>query len=101
MNKRTRIFIENFIRDYAKKDIEFGYDLATDCDLSQDQQSELINGLIEFDKESVREVILDYGQKLIDERIQLVLTQDRYEKGLIKRIDPVNGEIKITSVGGF
>ncbi len=101
MNRNVKNFIEDFIRSYAKKDIEFGYDLATNCDLTYDQQTELINGLIALDKDNVRDAILDHAQNLIDERILIVLAEDRYESGCIKRVDPVNGEITINSAGGF
>lgn len=101
MNKDIRNFIEDFIRDNAKKDIEFGYDLTINHDLNKNQQTELINNLISLDPKNVREVILDYAQSLIDERMQIVLTQDRYELGCIKRVDPVNGEISIPNRRGF
>lgn len=92
MNKEVKSFIENFIRENAHKDL-LGYDLSTGCDISSKAKDELISNLIKLDKENIREIILEYGQKLIDERLPIVETQDRYEQGLIRKVDPVNGEL--------
>ncbi|HWY33431.1 MAG TPA: hypothetical protein VNX68_02220 [Nitrosopumilaceae archaeon] len=93
MNKPIKSFIEKFIRDNANKDNQFGYDLSTKHDLSIDAQNELIRGLIKLDKENLRQLILDHAQTLIDERILIVEAEDRYDSGLIAKIDPINGEV--------
>lgn len=93
MNKPIKYFIEKFIRDNANKDINYGYDLSTKHDLSPQLQDELIQALIKLDRESLRQLILDHAQNLIDERMPIVEAEDRYESGLIGKVDPINGEV--------
>lgn len=93
MNQSLKSFIEDFIRDNAHKDIQSGYDLNTNFDLSKNVQDELIKNLIKLDRENIRELILDHAQTLIDQRILFVENQDRYSGGFIPKVDPVNGEL--------
>ncbi len=101
MKKDLRLFIENFIRENAKKDIESGYDLATRFDLSKKLQDELVRSIIFLDGDSIRDLILDHAQNLIDERMPIVETADLYAKGYMPSIDPINGEVVFNKVGGF
>lgn len=101
MNNQVKSFIENFIRENAKKDILQGYDLHAYCDLSRDDQDELISNLLNLDQENIRDIILDHAQNLIDERMPFIETEDRYEKGFISQVDPINGEITLSKLGGF
>ena len=101
MNKSIKSFIEKFIRQYAKKDNQFGYELSTNCDISLTTQEELIAGLIKFDRDTVRDMMLDHAQNLIDERLPIVESHDRYDQGLIGKVDQINGELTFHRIGGF
>lgn len=101
MKKEIKSFIETFIRQHAKGDLNFGYDLSTHCDIPEDIQNNLLRTLSIIDREKVRELLLDHAQQLIDKRMPIVEAEDRYETGLIKRIDRINGEISFHKAGGF
>lgn len=101
MNNQIKSFVDNFIRDHAHKDIDFGYDLAVGCDLSKNIQDDLIKSLLNLDYKTIREIILDHAQCLIDERLSFIENEDRVSNGLVKRVDPINGEIFWNKVGGL
>ncbi len=82
MDKQTKSFIDGFIREHIKRDMRFGYDLHVECDISKTAQDKLINALFDLDKESIRKAVLDHAQNLIDERIIIVESEDRYEMRL-------------------
>jgi hypothetical protein len=94
MNTRLKSFIDNFIRENIKGDMRFGYGLHVECDISKAIQDELIKVISELDSDSVRKVILDHAQNLIDERMPIVESEDRYEIRLSKYVDRINGEVR-------
>ena len=100
MNQQLKSYIEDFIRDNAHKDIQSGYDLNTNCDLSKYVQDELIKNLIKLDRKDIRSLILDHAQNLIDQRILFVENQDRYSNGFLPTMDPINGELSWNKFGG-
>lgn len=90
MNRKIKSFVDELIRENADK--SFPYQLQLSCDLNEKQKDQLINEILKSDQESIKEVLLDYAQTLVDERIDLVEAEDRYDSGLRSRIDRINGE---------
>lgn len=79
MNTQIKSFIDDFIRGNIKRDMRFGYDLHVECDISKKTQELLIKNLSELDPDSIKKIILEYAQNLVDARIPIVESEDRYE----------------------
>lgn len=91
MNRETERYIDMIIRDNAKED-GFSYSLMID-DLSKFEQDGLVTYLLSKDPES-REMILERVQDLINERIDLIYCEDKYQAGKRPIVDRINGETR-------
>jgi hypothetical protein len=87
------------IRDYAFKDFREGYQLEV-LDLPPKEQDNLLNALSNLDQD-FRLEMLAYAQKIIDSRIGIVESEDRYEEGFRPIQDCNTGELIWSKAGGF
>lgn len=97
MNKYITKRIDDFIRE--NKTLYNGNYWCESQQLSENELKNFVNSLMFFD-DCFKEVVRDYLQELIDVRINIVQAEDNLDKGLIPRVDPINGEISYSMRGG-
>jgi hypothetical protein len=90
MNIRKYIDL-NLIDEYAYKSFRNGYSLDV-CDIPTNEISNFLDILFKHDYHT-RDLILDRMQDLINDRIQMVEFQAKYDAGLIPVQDQINGEV--------
>jgi hypothetical protein len=90
MNIRKYIDL-NLIDEYAYKSLRNGYSLDV-CDIPANEIAHFLDILFKHDFHT-RDLILDRMQDLINDRIQMVECQAKYDSGLIPVQDQVNGEV--------
>ncbi len=92
MNNTIKKYIDSMIRAKAcELKPNTGYTLYTD-DLYLHQQERALNFLVQKDP-NTKSLLLDYLQKLIDERLDVVYAEDKRNEGYVPVMDKVNGEI--------
>lgn len=91
MNRETERYIDMIIHENAMED-GFSYNLMVN-DLTKFEQDGLVTYLLNKDPES-REIMLDRVQDLINERIDLLYCEDKYQAGKKPLIDKINGETR-------
>ncbi len=101
MNKYIRTYIDHQIIDeYAEKDLT-GYSLQV-IDLPENEQNNLID-VISIGDPDFKSYILDYAQKLINERLTTARDKDLYGQGYKPMNDSATGEVTWVpkSAGGY
>ena len=84
-------YIDNIIiRDNAEKCSDY-YALHV-AKLSDNEKAHLLDRMFRYDSQTI-EWINERMQELIDERIDIVFSQDQYDSGLVPVMDRINGEI--------
>jgi|GEM_PF-3837706 hypothetical protein len=92
MNSDIKHYIDGLIRTKAYEiKPNTGYTLYVD-DLYKHQQDFALTFLLN-NSETAKSLLLDYLQKLIDERLDRVYAEDKRNQGCIPVMDKVNGEI--------
>lgn len=98
MNNNLKSFIDDLIRENADKSYP-GYCLCVDVDLNERQKEAVINKITTLTPEVIKNLILEHAQDLIDHRIEIVESEDRYESGIRAKIDRNHGDVIFNQVG--
>jgi hypothetical protein len=91
MNNNVRKYIDSLIRDHVENN-SINYELSIH-DLSKHEKESFMDFIYDHDKH-FQDIVHEYLDELIYERIGFVNSEDNYNRGLKPVNDPINGEIE-------
>ena len=91
MNNLSHYIDRCLIDEHAVKDFRYGYSLEVG-DIPHYELQSFLDKLIEND-EQTRELIRDRMQELINSRLQIVESKQKYNAGFVPVLDNVSGEV--------